>query len=226
MKTYSSSIIETQKSECGARIQIAPVPPAHALPGQYYLAFAEGTSQILPVPLFPFSTIKDGVVLCGKIQSAWQPGITLLLQGPYGKGFSHCLKSSRLGIFTVEKILEERLYSLAIAALNQGADVAWISDEITIDLPPLIEVLKESELEDAIAWSEGCAIAVPQVQVSRLPGILPLKPADRHKMEVMIDAPFVCGNSQCGVCAVETRHGWKLACKDGPIFPYGEFFNE
>jgi hypothetical protein len=26
------------------------------------------------------------------------------------------------------------------------------------------------------------------------------------------------GLADCGVCAVELRRGWKLACKDGPVF--------
>lgn len=226
MKTYSSSIIETQKGECGVRIQIAPVPPSHTLPGQYYLAFAEGTSQVLPVPLFPFSEDKNGMVLCGMIQPAWQRGTPLLLQGPYGKIFTHCLKSSRLAIFAVERTLQERLYSLVIPAIEQGADVVWIADELSIDLPPQVEILKESELKVAIAWSEGCAIALPQAKVSNLPGIMNISTADQSKVEVFVDAPMMCGNAQCGVCAIETRRGWKLVCKDGPVFPYGELFNE
>lgn len=226
MKTYSSSIYEVTKNDNGARICIAPILPAHTLPGQYYLAFVKGSSQILPLPLFPFSENKDGMVLCGKIQPAWQPGNPLLLQGPYGRGFTHCLKSSRLAIFAMEKTLEERLYSLAVAVLDQGADVVWIADELSIDLPLQVEILKKSELKDAVAWSEDCAIAVPQAQIAILPRILPISTADRSKVEVMVDAPFVCGNAQCGVCAVETRHGWKLACKDGPVFQYGELFNE
>jgi NAD(P)H-flavin reductase len=226
MKTYSSLIIEVSKNESGARIRIAPNLPVHALPGQYYLAFGEGSSQILPVPLFSFSENQDGMVLCGTNQPQWLTGTPLLLQGPFGKGFTHCLKSSRLAIFAVEKTLEARLYSLALNVINQGSDVAWISDELTIDLPPQVEILKETELTDAIAWSESCAIAAPHSQISMPPGILSISKVDRNKVEVLVDAPFVCGNAQCGVCAIETRHGWKLACKDGPVFEYGELFNE
>ena len=163
------------------------------------------------------------MVLCGKI-SSWQAGTTLLLEGPYGKGFLNSLKSRRLLIHAMEKSLEERLYSLAAEVLQNGADVVWVSDGLTLDLPPQIEVLKQSDLDNAVQWADGCALAVPLARLSNLPEDLAIKPAYRVKVEVMIDAPNVCGNAQCGVCALETRNYWKLACKDGPVFSYGELF--
>jgi len=226
MKTYLSTIAEVSIIESGARIRLTPSLPVHALPGQYYLGFTEDTTQLLPVPLFPFTENTDELVLCGNVHFTWQTSTPLLLQGPYGKGFTHCLKSRRLAIFAVEKNLEERLFALAVNVLEQGADVVWISDDLKVTLPPQIEVLKESELTDAVAWAESCAIAVPQTKVTSLPEILSINKADRNKVEVMVDAPFICGNAQCGVCAIETRHGWKLTCKEGPVFQYGEFFND
>lgn len=226
MKTYLSTIVEVIKNEGGARIRTTPMLPAHSLPGQYYLAYAEDTTQLLPVPLFPFSENMDGSVLCGKIQPQWQPETSLLLQGPYGRGFVQCLKSRRVAVFAFEKNLEERLFSLTEYVLAQGADVVWVSDDLKVTLPPQIEVLKESELMDAAAWAENCAIAIPQSHISILPMTLSISKVDRNKVEVSVDAPFVCGNAQCGVCAIETHHGWKLACKDGPVFQYGELFNE
>jgi NAD(P)H-flavin reductase len=39
----------------------------------------------------------------------------------------------------------------------------------------------------------------------------------------LVVAPMPCGGlAECGVCAVTTRRGWKLACKDGPVFDLGE----
>ncbi len=223
MKTYSTIIKEIPVDESRSRLQITPVLPLLAQPGQYYRAFAEGTGQVIPVPLYPFTVESDSMVLCGKIPS-WQVGTTLLLEGPYGKGFSNSMNSRRLCIHAMEKNLEERLYSLAGQALHNSADVVWVSDELTLDLPPQIEVLKQSDLGNAIQWSDSCALAVPLARLPNIPDELAIKPADRAKVEVLIDAPNVCGNAQCGVCAVETRNGWKLACKDGPVFPYRELF--
>lgn len=223
MKTYSTIIKEIPIDESRSRLRITPVLPLPAQPGQYYRAFAEGTTQVIPILLYPFTVESDSMVLCGKIPS-WQAGTTLLLEGPYGKGFSNSMNSCRLCIHAMEKYLEERLYSLAMEALRFGADVAWVSDGLSLDLPPQIEVLKESDLGNAIQWSDSCALAVPLARLPNIPDELAIKPADRAKVEVLIDAPNVCGNAQCGVCAVETRNGWKLACKDGPVFPYRELF--
>ena len=30
------------------------------------------------------------------------------------------------------------------------------------------------------------------------------------------------GQGECGVCAVRTRSGWSLACKDGPVYDLAE----
>jgi len=223
MKTYSTTIREINAGESKSRLRITPALPAPAQPGQYYRAFAPGTAQVLPVPLYPFLGESDSMVLCGNFP-AWQTSAKLLLEGPYGNGFSSSLKARRLLIHAIDESLEERLYSLAMDVLQASADVAWVSEALTLDLPPQIEVLKETEFGDAIQWSDGCALAVPLARLPNLPGELVIKPAERHKVEVMIDAPFVCGNAQCGVCAVETRSGWKLACKEGPVFPYGELF--
>ena len=36
---------------------------------------------------------------------------------------------------------------------------------------------------------------------------------------VLVDAPMPCaGMGDCGVCAVKARGGYRLACKDGPVF--------
>jgi hypothetical protein len=34
------------------------------------------------------------------------------------------------------------------------------------------------------------------------------------------------GLAACGVCAVQTRRGWKLACVDGPVFDLKEIMSK
>jgi len=35
--------------------------------------------------------------------------------------------------------------------------------------------------------------------------------------------PMPCGGlGDCGLCAVDLKRGWKLACKDGPVFDLNE----
>ena len=225
MKTYAVEIRQKLSRDQGLRLSVTPPLPVSAQPGQYYLAFAPGTTQILPVPLFPFSEQVNSLELCGKVQPFWQANTPLLLQGPLGKGFGQCLKANRLAIYSFDRDLEDRLYFLAVHALGRGTDVTWITDSPTLELPPQVEILKTSELCEAIAWSDACAITIPYDQISKLTALNSLKLMDRDKVELMIDTPMTCGNINCGICAVETRHGWKLACKDGPVFLLGEIQN-
>jgi dihydroorotate dehydrogenase electron transfer subunit len=44
--------------------------------------------------------------------------------------------------------------------------------------------------------------------------------AEKHKIpaQVSLDAYMVCGIGACLGCAIETKEGYKLVCKDGPVF--------
>ena len=108
MKTYSVLIREISPFGQEHRIEVLPSLQVAIQPGQYYLAFAPGTAQILPVALFPCAAIPDGLSLCGKLPSSWQTGATLLLQGPYGQGFTASLKARKLVIHAADNTLEDQ----------------------------------------------------------------------------------------------------------------------
>ena len=43
------------------------------------------------------------------------------------------------------------------------------------------------------------------------------------RTQVLIQTPIACGGlAECGVCAVQARRGWKMACKNGPVFELEE----
>jgi len=45
----------------------------------------------------------------------------------------------------------------------------------------------------------------------------------RWGAQVLVRTPVPCGGiAECGVCAVTLKSEWKLACKDGPVFDWGE----
>jgi hypothetical protein len=45
----------------------------------------------------------------------------------------------------------------------------------------------------------------------------------RFEAQALVITPMPCGGiAECGVCAVTARRGWKLACKDGPVFDLTE----
>lgn len=226
MKTYSATIKEITHAGLEEAFSVTNLPPVQIYPGQYFRAFVQSSFQIIPIAVYPYSLNPESDQLCGKLPVTWHPGAEVLLQGPYGNGFTLSLSSHRMLLYASELPLEPRLFHLALHALQHGADVTWVSDSLSLALPPQVEVLKVSDLPAALEWSDACAVSAPLHQLPVILRSLPVKPADRSKVEVFIDAPLACGNARCGVCAVETRKGFKLACKDGPVFPLKELLSD
>jgi len=86
-------------------------------------------------------------------------------------------------------------------------------------------LLTRDELADACSWAD-CIIgdtpidhlAVWKSMVSLGDHVDP-----KRDIQVLVDTPMAChGTAECSVCAVKTRHGWKNACSDGPVFQLAE----
>jgi dihydroorotate dehydrogenase electron transfer subunit len=45
---------------------------------------------------------------------------------------------------------------------------------------------------------------------------------DRPDVQMAVERPMACGIGACLGCVVETRHGMKTACVDGPAFDMDE----
>jgi dihydroorotate dehydrogenase electron transfer subunit len=42
-------------------------------------------------------------------------------------------------------------------------------------------------------------------------------------VKALVMTPIPCGGiAECGACAVPAHRGWKLACRDGPVFNLNE----
>jgi dihydroorotate dehydrogenase electron transfer subunit len=195
-------------------------------PGEYFLAFAPGTSQVLPEAVFPYEMHPESLTLCGNIPTEWQPGTSINIQGPLGKGFHPPPIAGKIALLATDAALSDRLYALMLQALSRGLAVAWVADALPEQFPPQVELLEISDLLEAVKWSDYSAAAVTLTGLNSL-----LNTLDRHadlkkKVDVLIDAPMICGNARCGVCAFETKKGWKLACKDGPIFNLAEVVSD
>jgi len=85
--------------------------------------------------------------------------------------------------------------------------------------------LTRDELPDACTWAD-CIIgdtSIDNLSVWKKMVTHGETVSVKQNIQVLVDTPMAChGTAECGVCAVKTKHGWKNACSDGPVFPLAE----
>ena len=188
-------------------------------PGQYLLA-SDGSDAPLPVPLFYTDSAPQGFTTL--VPDSWTPGTVLQLRGPLGRGFTVPFSARKIGLVAVDAP-PARLRGLIQPALRQDASVVLLCDGNVDDVPDELEVQPLSALEDILSWADYIAIDVDRENLRQLMERLQTQPAVMPAAEVLICTPIPCGGiAECGVCAVTTKSGWQLACKDGPVFDLKE----
>lgn len=225
MKIHTILIHEIASTLNGRGIRISSQLSRVPEPGEFFLAFAPRSSQGLPAALFRYEMDPESLTLCGNFPTEWQPGTSINIQGPLGNGFHPPSIAGKIALLAIDASLSDRLYALMLQSLSRGLAVTWVADSIPEQFPPQVELLNSSDLLEAVNWSDYTAAAVTLTGLSSL-----INKFDRHadlkkKVDVLINVPLICGNARCGVCAVETKKGWKLACKDGPVFNLEEVLN-
>jgi NAD(P)H-flavin reductase len=210
--------------EYGFRYARVTCPPNLVpVPGQYLLA-SDGTDSPLPVPLYYTDSAPQGFVAVTPAASRWMPGLELDLRGPLGRGFSLSLAARRVGLVAFDDS-PARLRGLIRPALKQEAAVVLVSSSAPDHLPDDVEVQPLSTLIDILAWADYVAFDVSRENLQQLRDEVGKQNQliARMAVQVLIRTPVPCGGiAECGVCAVPLRSGWKLACKDGPVFDWGE----
>jgi dihydroorotate dehydrogenase electron transfer subunit len=130
-----------------------------------------------------------------------------------------------------------RLKLLLLAALEQNASVVLVSDLDLTDLPSEVEIQPLSALTEITQWADYVALDILR---EFLPGLREKLGLSEHcpcrepvgarrqarigfEAQVLVVTPMPCGGmGECGVCATRVRRGWKMACKDGPVFDFNE----
>jgi dihydroorotate dehydrogenase electron transfer subunit len=192
-------------------------------PGQYILA-GSASDTSLPVPVFYTDSAPQGFIGAPLGANSWSPGQEVHLRGPLGRGFEMPLSARKVALIAFDTP-PVRLRGLIKPALKQEAAVALVSDFVSDRLPDEVEVQPLSALPDILNWADTIAVDVAR---ENLPGL-------GQRLEVMNQIPAVraaqvlvrtlmpCGGvADCGVCAVQIKPGWKLACKDGPVLDWRE----
>jgi len=221
MRTYTGKVLELQSDHLGRPTAWIACPAgAIPAPGQYMKAHAPSIpGEVLPASLFASETSAQGFRVAAPIPSEWLPGTDLSLVGPLGNGFRLDWNVHRLALVALEDA--SRLAPLVPRALEWGADITLFAEVPIPPLPASVEVAPLTALPEALSWADFLAMDLPLQKLSGLRSVLGLRP-DQHlacPAQVLIHTAMPCaGLAECGVCAVPTRRGWKLACRDGPVF--------
>jgi len=195
-------------------------------PGQYLLAFADNSDSLIATPVFLSETARGGFLAAPALPTAWLPATPLRLRGPLGHGFSIPPTARRVVLIAFDDN-PERLRGLIAPALAQDGAVVLVCESIVTNLPESVEVQPLAALRDVLAWADYAAFDVSREYLPvldaavREAGAL----AIREEVEVLVRTAMPCGAlAECGVCPVTVPSGWRLACKDGPVFNLKDLF--
>jgi hypothetical protein len=232
--------VRLESGGMGGRMECPPGLRPDA--GQYLLAHAVGQDEALPAALFAARTLSlslSGDVAAGQLELApplppgWTAGTRLAVRGPLGRGFSLPLSARQVALVGLG-VPPYRLLPLADLALAQGAAVALYAQSarsVPDGLPPEVEVLPLENLPEVIGWADYIAFDLVPEALSGMKKRFGLMPHTLLPVaaQVLVRVPMPCGGiADCGLCAVQTssrsgaRRGWKLACKEGPVFDFNE----
>ena len=192
--------------------------------GRYLMAWSPGDPDApLAYPIFLSEIVPGGFAAAPPIPSTWEPGMDLNLRGPLGHGFSLPGNLRRLALAALGAT-HRRLLTLISAALDAGVSIALYTDlRLPGGLPSAVEINPLAALPEALTWADFLALDLPLSSVEHLPARLGIPPEVRRlpcQAQVLVIASMPCGGiGDCGACALKTSRGWKLVCKDGPVFP-------
>ena len=200
--------------------------PANMIPapGQYLLAGLPADST-LPVPIFHTASVLQGFIAAPPLPTSWNPGQEVYLRGPLGRGFVLPSSARKVALVAFDSS-PARLYGLIASALTQGAAVVLLCDSRLDNLPDAVEAQPVSALPEIMGWADYIAFDtarenLPQLYKQAFNGD-PSKALS--EAQVLIRTPLACGGmAECGVCAVMMKAGWKMSCKDGPVFNWSDF---
>ena len=202
----------------GGRLLCPPVlVPA---PGQYLQAHDTASSAPLSTGLFSAGQAPGGFLVAPPLPPAWRPGMELALRGPCGRGFSPPDGAQRVALLALG-VSGARLLPVLRQALEHGAAVGLAASSVSSQIPPEVEIHPVAAAAELVAWADYLAVDLPRDSLPGLRAVLGLEAGSVPiaAAQVLVYTEMPCGGlADCGVCAVPSGRGWKLACVDGPVF--------
>ena len=205
--------------------RISCPPELIPTPGQYLHAQTAGSDSALAVSLFPSLPTPTGFFSAPPIPSEWLPGRELHLRGPIGRGFTLPLSARKVALVAFDDSFS-RLLGLVSQALNQHAEIVAICDRPIEGLPEIVEIQRLKSMPEILLWADYAAVDVGRENLNQVVKSLAgsEQTAARIEAQVLVRSPMPCaGIAECGVCALASRHDWRMICKDGPVFNLGEW---
>ena len=165
-----------------------------------------------------------------------QAGDVVDVLGPMGNGYTVHLNAERLlligagwGISPLVALAEQQVARGKAVTLLAGASMASAHYPAAW-LPPEVEVVyatddgslgKQGSVVDLApeywAWADAVYACGPFALYQFLARVAAAQWPEKP-VQALAESPMACGMGACFSCAVETKRGVRLACKDGPRF--------
>ena len=223
-------------------------------PGRFLMIHcAEGYEPLLPRPMsFHRFRQREGerqFAILYDVRgrgTAWlsqrEAGDELIVFGPLGRGFAISPQSQNLllvagglGVAAMPALIDEALARGRVATLLQGARSASKLFPVSL-LPPEVEVLSASDdgsaghkgyvtdlLAQYLPWADQVFACGPNPMFQTMARIL-RECGSRKPVQALLEERMGCGTGICYGCAVFTRRGVGLVCRDGPRFELRQVF--
>jgi len=178
--------------------------------------------------------------------TAWlserHPGDELGVFGPLGRGYAVSprtqnllLVAGGLGVAALVSLADEAIANGKGVTLLQGARSAGKLFPPQL-LPPEVEVVSATDdgsaghrgyvtdlLADALPWADQIFACGPNPMFAAIAAVLRDR-RSRKPVQALLEEHMGCGTGVCYGCAVFTRRGVRLVCKDGPRFDLREVY--
>ena len=190
-------------------------------PGQYLLVYVPGSDSPLADPVFFSESAPDGFIAAFDPTLKLQPGTQINLRGPIGHRFEIPSSAKKVALVAFDYDSPSRLRGLIPLGLKQGSEIVLISNSQINDLPEVVEVQPLKALTEIMAWADYVAIDIARENLFQLREMLggQNQSSTRNEPQILVRSPMPCGGlAECGVCALSNDQGWKMICKDGPVF--------
>jgi hypothetical protein len=226
MKTQNAVVHQVSHRFGLPAITLKTEQPFGFIPGQYLAASSRSElDNQIPLSLFVESSKNNEITIGSPAPQNWYPGHEITFRGPLGQGFRPPLMLRRLALVGFDDT-PNRLMSLVNHTFSQNVDIVMAGDfisnpVITRDIPANVELSTLDHLGDLLHWADFIALDVPAYRIHELNETFR---ATSTKLpsgdtQVLIYTSMPCAAiAECGVCAVKTVKGYKLACQDGPVF--------